>query len=319
MTLTHRIALLAGGRSSEREVSLASGTIVAQALRRAGYEVTELDSADPAFVTALQELAPDIVFIALHGRSGEDGSIQGLLEQLRLPYTGSGVLASALAMDKRRSKLLYQAIGLNVPASLVLESDEPTPALRARDELIVPITGLPVVVKPVDGGSSVGISIVHEASELTPALEKAFAQSQTVLVEQFVSGTEITVSVLGNAEIAALPVVEVVPNAEFYDYAAKYDENGSVHFCPARIDAEVAALCQNQALAAHRAFGCRGVSRTDFIIDNTGLPWVIETNTIPGMTATSLLPQAAAEAGINLEELYTRLVELGLEAYSAQL
>jgi len=306
--MAQRIAVLYGGTSGEREVSLVSGSIVADTLAAEGLEVERIDTGKPDFFERLVTFQPDIAFIALHGKGGEDGSIQGLLELLDIPYTGSGVLASALAMDKARSKVFYLAEGLNVPPSNNVDRDAPY-SISALCEQI----GLPCVVKPVREGSSLGVYIVHTADELEPAIEAAFKCSENLLVERFVAGMEVTVAVLGNNDASALPLIEIIPHAAFYDYEAKYADGGSEHVCPARLSAELTALCQEHAVLAHKALGCRGVSRTDFIIDVDDVPWVIETNTIPGMTGTSLLPHAAEETGMSLGELYRKLIEYGLE------
>lgn len=312
-TPLRNIALLAGGTSGEREVSLSSGENAAEALRSVGHQVSELDSADLGFVEELLRLKPDVVFLALHGRDGEDGHIQGLLEFLRLPYTGSGVLASALAMDKRRSKVFYQQAGIQTPESVVISQS--MVGLQTAQEFISR-HGLPCVVKPANEGSSLGISIVRDKAELPEALDKGFAVSQSLMVERYIAGTEITVPVIGNDELEALPVIEIIPIvSDFYDYEAKYADGGSDHKIPARLPDNMLAHAQNQAMAAHRALGCAGMSRSDFIVDALGTAWIIETNTIPGMTRTSLLPESAKHAGIPAGELYTRIIEWGIAAH----
>jgi D-alanine-D-alanine ligase len=312
-----KVALLLGGTSGEREVSLASGGNVAELLEAEGFELARIDPAEPDWWGRLQAFAPDAVFIALHGRGGEDGSMQGLLELLHLPYTHSGVLASALAMDKERSKAHYRAEGLAVPASVLLRRG-PTPGEApgeaAGEAALMQSIGLPCVVKPVCDGSSLGVSIVRTASELEAALEKAFALGTVVMVEKFVAGLEVTVPVLGNERAWALPVIEIIPVNEFYDYESKYAVGGSEHIIPARINPELTAICQSAAVRAHEALGCRGVSRTDLIIGDDGLPFVIETNTIPGMTGTSLVPESARVAGLEPGVLCRYLLALALEA-----
>ena len=307
-----RIALLAGGSSGESEVSLASGQSAGEALRQAGHEVIEINPAQTGFIDVLLISQPDVVFIALHGSDGEDGRMQGLLELLRLPYTGSGVLASALAMDKRRSKLFYREAGLNVPEFEMLHADG---ALEAATGFIHKY-GLPTVIKPTHDGSSLGVSIVHEPDELASALSRGFAVSPELMVERYITGAEVTVPVIGNDELLALPVIEIVPQvADFYNYEAKYTDGGATHIIPARLDPAVLEQCQAAAKAAHLALGCAGMSRSDFIVDGQGVAWIIETNTIPGMTRLSLLPDSAAHAGIPASELYSRIVELGIEAH----
>ncbi|MEM9048307.1 MAG: D-alanine--D-alanine ligase [Pseudomonadota bacterium] len=294
---THpRIAVLLGGRSAEREVSLVSGRDCAAALREAGYETIEID-AGPDLAEALARAAPDVVFNALHGRWGEDGCVQGILEWLRLPYTHSGVLASALAMDKTRAKQVFKAAGLPVLPGLLA----PTAEIRKRH-----VMPPPYVVKPNNEGSSVGVYLVHEAANSPPLLAEDAAE--TMLVEPYVPGRELTVSVLGDRPLA----VTDIQTQGWYDYHAKYSAGGSRHVLPADIPAAVATACLDQALAAHRALGCRGLSRADFRWDPqrdvAGLV-LLEVNTQPGMTPTSLAPEQAAHIGIGFPALCRWLVE----------
>jgi len=289
--------VLKGGLSAEREVSLVSGRECANALRRAGYEVTEIDAGRDV-VDTLRAAAPDVVFNALHGRWGEDGCIQGILEWLRIPYTHSGVLASALAMDKTRTKDIYRGAGLPVAESMIVP----------RDEILAghPMTP-PYVVKPNNEGSSVGVYIVHENANGPARL--ADDAPEHLLVERFVSGREMTVAVMGER---ALAVTDIIATSGWYDYHAKYAAGGSRHVVPADIPAEIYDACLAHALQAHRAIGCRGLSRTDFRWDETlGLEGLVllETNTQPGMTPTSLAPEQAGYRGIPFEELCTWLVE----------
>lgn len=291
-----KVAVLMGGLSAEREVSLVSGRGCAQALREAGYEVVEVD-AGRDLVARLCEIAPDVCFNALHGRWGEDGCVQGLLEWLAVPYTHSGVLASALAMDKARAKDVYRAQGIPVAASLIADVDE----VRARH-----VMAPPYVVKPNNEGSSVGIYIVHEAANGPPVL--APDMPARVMVEEYVPGRELTVSVLGDR---ALSVTEIVTDG-WYDYHAKYAPGGSRHVCPAVLPDEIGAACRDHALRAHRALGCRGLSRSDFRWDEArGLAglYILETNTQPGMTPTSLSPEQAAAEGMSFADLCAWLVE----------
>lgn len=301
------VAVLMGGRSAEREVSLHTGEQVAGALESRGHRVTRVDTSDLDFIRQLREGGFDVAFICLHGRFGEDGTIQGLLELLEIPYVGSGVLASALAMDKVASKHIFTASGIKTPDSVTLRSAE------ADCDAIVSALGCKLVVKPVSEGSSVGMSIVHEPAELGPAIERAFQHDSTVLVEAFVAGAEVTVGVLGNDELVALPTLEVVPEHEFYDYESKYVPGMSRHIIPARVSEEARAECQRVAIAAHRVLGCRGMSRSDTIVTEGGEVYLLEVNTIPGMTATSLLPDSARAAGIEFPDLCERLVTLALE------
>ncbi len=290
-----KVAVLMGGLSAEREVSLVTGRECAAALRAAGYDVVEVDCGlDLAM--RLAELTPDVCFNALHGRWGEDGCVQGILEWMRIPYTHSGVLASALAMDKARAKEAYAAAGLPVVASVI--------ATRAEVEaghVIAP----PYVVKPNNEGSSVGVYIVRPGAN-APRL--AASMPETVMVEAYVPGRELTVSVLGER---ALCVTDILTDG-WYDYDAKYLPGGSRHVLPAEVPEAVSAACLDFALRAHRALGCRGLSRTDFRWDETrGLDGLIllETNTQPGMTPTSLSPEQAAHMGVSFPELCAWIVE----------
>jgi len=291
-----RIAVLKGGRSAEREVSLVSGSECAAALRQEGYRVVEID-AGPDLAQSLSDAKPDVVFNALHGRWGEDGCVQGLLEWLGLPYTHSGVLASALAMDKVRAKTVFAAAGLPVAEGMLASRDE-----VRRSHPMPP----PYVVKPVNEGSSVGVYLVH-ADANGPA-QVSEDMPETLLVEAFVPGRELTTTVMGDR---ALAVTDIIADG-WYDYHAKYAPGGSRHVVPAEIPAEITAACLDFALRAHRAVGCRGVSRTDFRWDETrgtdGLV-LLEINTQPGMTPTSLAPEQAAHCGISFGALVRWMVE----------
>jgi D-alanine-D-alanine ligase len=285
-----------GGPSAERDVSLSSGRECAAALRDEGYDVTEIDAgADLAL--RLDAVAPDIAFNALHGRWGEDGCVQGLLEWIGLPYTHSGVLASALAMDKQRSKAVYADAGLPVVESFLVRR-----RLAERSHAMDP----PYVLKPNNEGSSVGIYIVHEGANAPPAM--AADMPEVVMVERFVPGRELTVTVMGDR---ALTVTDILTEG-WYDYAAKYAPGGSRHVVPAEIPGEIFDACMDHALTAHRALGCRGVSRTDFRWDEgAGLDglFLLETNTQPGMTPTSLSPEQARHCGIAFGEFCRWMVE----------
>lgn len=284
-----RVAVLMGGLSAEREVSLSTGRECAAALRVAGYEVIEVD-AGPDLAERLRDIHPDVVFNALHGRWGEDGCVQGMLEWLGLPYTHSGVLASAMAMDKQRTKDVFRAAGLPVVQSVLAARDA-----VAQGHILPP----PYVVKPNNEGSSVGVYIVHPGSN-APRL--AETMPETVMVETYAPGRELTCAVMGDR---ALAVTDIITQG-WYDYEAKYSVGGSRHEIPANIPAEIEAACKDYALRAHRALGCRGLSRTDFRWDEArGLDGLIllETNTQPGMTPTSLAPEQAAFCGISFPDL----------------
>jgi len=303
-----RVAVLKGGRSAERAVSLNSGAQAATALRTAGFDVVEIDTGEDDFIAELVAADVNVAFIALHGRFGEDGTVQGLCELLELPYVGSGVLASALAMDKVMSKRFFSDAGLSTPDYAVLHRH----ALYDINALVEDL-GEKTVVKPANEGSSVGMTIVHDPSELSEAIEKAFGFDRQVLVERFVAGTEVTVAVLGNDEVVALPTLEIVPENEFYDYDSKYVPGMCRHIIPARVSAAAAEECQRLSVEAHKTLGCRGLSRADTIVAEDGSVWLLEVNTIPGMTSTSLVPDAARAAGIEFPELCRKLVEFALE------
>lgn len=303
-----RVALLAGGASDEREISLASGRGAGNALREAGFSVTELDPAEKKDLQNLIAGNYDVAFLCMHGKMGEDGTLQGFLEMIGLPYIGSGVWSSALAMDKAKSKLFYENAGIQTPVSVTLYSPDD---MSVED--ILSTVGESCVVKPATEGSALGVYIVKGADEVKDVIEKAFELDSEVLVETFVKGTELTIAVLGNEQLEALPVIQIVPRNEFYDFESKYAPGGSQHLCPAPLNAEATEKVQAMAKAAHRVLGCSGISRSDFIMDENGEFWILETNTLPGMTETSLLPDAARAAGIEFPELCTRLIELALE------
>lgn len=303
-----RVALLAGGASDEREISLASGRGAGNALREAGFSVTEFDPAEKKDLQNLIAGNYDVAFLCMHGKMGEDGTLQGFLEMIGLPYIGSGVWSSALAMDKAKSKLFYENAGIQTPVSVTLYSPDDMSV-----ENILSTVGESCVVKPATEGSALGVYIVKGADEVKDAIEKAFELDSEVLVETFVKGTELTIAVLGNEQLEALPVIQIVPRNEFYDFESKYAPGGSQHLCPAPLNAEATEKVQEMAKAAHRVLGCSGISRSDFIMDENGEFWILETNTLPGMTETSLLPDAARAAGIEFPELCTRLIELALE------
>ena len=291
-----RVVVLKGGLSAEREVSLVSGRECASALRRAGYKAIEIDAGRDV-AQALGDAAPDVVFNALHGRWGEDGCVQGILEWLSIPYTHSGVLSSALAMDKARAKDAYRAAGLPVVESLIVPRAE-----VAAGHPMAP----PYVVKPNNEGSSVGIYFVHEHANGPAQLEDD--APETLMVERFVPGRELTASVMGDR---ALGVTDIIAATGWYDYHAKYADGGSRHVVPAELPAEIYDACLAHALTAHHALGCRGLSRTDFRWDEArGLDGLVllETNTQPGMTPTSLAPEQAAHCGISFDELCDWLV-----------
>ena len=294
MTLltTKRIAVLMGGQSSEREISLRSGQAALAALIREGYDAIALD-VDSSVGLRLQDSKAQLAFIALHGAGGEDGTIQGMLEILQVPYTGSGVRACAVAMDKAMTKELLAYGGIPVPRGVVrMQRDRRAPLPRGF--------GWPVVVKPVSEGSTLGITIVRKSRDLQAGLTAAFAYGPRLLIEEFIEGREITVGVLNDH---ALPVVEIVPPHELYDFAAKYTPGACVYKVPAPLSSRQTKLVQGLALKVHRRLGCRGATRVDFRLDQHGRPFVLEINTVPGLTETSLLPMAAKAARLSYDEL----------------
>ncbi len=304
-----RVALLSGGISSERDVSIKSGNQVYEALDKAKYDVTRYDPATDLGKLVAEASGVDVAFIVLHGPYGEDGTVQGLLDLLHIPYQGSGVLGSALAMDKWTSKRLYREAGLPVPPFQVLTLGE-----AFDTETLAKMPGYPLVVKPRSGGSSIGTSIVESPRQLPQALDLAFDHGPHVIMEAYLEGIEITGGVLGNDNCQLLPVVEIIPESSytFFDYEAKYQEGATREICPARISKNLSDGAQSYAAKAHRALCCRGYSRTDMIIHDEMI-YVLETNTIPGMTPVSLFPLAARAAGISFSQLLDRLIELAFE------
>lgn len=304
-----RLALLAGGKSGEREVSLKGAEEVAKALNPQKYEVKRYDPATDLAKLAAEAETLDAAFILLHGPFGEDGTVQGFLDLLGLPYQGSGVLGSAIAMDKNLSKVLYRNAGLRVPDwYMAAKKDIDNPGK------ILSRLGLPLVIKPASQGSSLGMTIARSEDQIAAGLKKAFAIDCQVMVEEFIEGREITGGVLGNDELTPLPLVEIIPGEqyEFFDYEAKYQPGASREICPAELNDPLTIRAQQYALTAHRALQLRGYSRTDMIVRGDDI-YLLETNTIPGMTPTSLLPQAAAAAGLDFAALLDRLIELALE------
>jgi D-alanine-D-alanine ligase len=295
--MTKRVLVLMGGWSAEREVSLVSGAAVAAGLKAAGYAATAFDvTRDLAVLFAALTPPPDVVFNALHGRYGEDGCIQGLLDILGVPYTHSGVLASALAMDKPTAKRLFADAGVPVAEHVIAGREA-----LARGEVMAP----PFVIKPLNEGSSVGVKIVRAGYDLARWAGEAWPYGSQVMVERFIAGRELTVAVMGDR---ALAVTEITTDRGFYDYDAKYAAGGSRHVVPAQIDPAVYAEAQRLAVLAHQTLGCRGVSRADFRFDGERL-YALEVNTQPGMTPTSLVPEQAAACGMSFEGLVAWMVE----------
>ena len=298
-----KVAVMFGGTSAEREVSLKSGAAVLAALQARGVDAQAFDPA----VRPLEDLRKEgfqRVFIALHGRGGEDGTLQGALTLMGIPYTGSGVLASALAMDKWRSKLLWQAAGLPIPDYAVLEETADFAAAAAR-------LGLPLFVKPAREGSSIGVIKVKHAADLPAAYREAARHDDLVLAEQAMEGGEFTVAVLGEGtQLRALPSIRIVPATEFYDYEAKYFRDDTRYLCPSGLTAAGEAEMRDLALRGFQILGCRGWARMDFLLDAAGRPYLLEANTAPGMTDHSLVPMAARASGMSFPDLCLRILEL---------
>jgi D-alanine-D-alanine ligase len=303
MVTKKKIGVLMGGLSSEREVSLASGNAILKALTEKGYTAVAID-VDRDVAENLRKAGIEVVFNGLHGKFGEDGAIQGLLESMGIPCTGSGILASAMGMNKIISKTVFKATGLCVGPFTVVSAGDKKALTTAQAEL-----GFPLVVKPSSEGSSVGVSVVNMGDELAPAVKLASSYDREVLIERYIRGMEVQVGILGER---ALGAVEIVPKDVFYTYKAKYEQGMSEHFFPARVPETVYKRTLDAGLAAHRALACRGYSRVDFIIDAAGDPYILEVNTLPGMTATSLLPDIARGVGMSFPELVEEILRLAL-------
>lgn len=304
-----KIAVLCGGRGGEREISLRSGAAVVKALRHK-YEIVEIDIVNSGWMNTLETGGFDAAFLALHGGIGENGSVQGALECLGIPYTGSGVLASALGMDKSRAKVFAKSLGIPTPPSIEVA---PTESFSYTD--VVAHLGDDIVVKPACGGSAVNVCMPVGEDEFNRAIKDICRMNQAALVERRISGRELTVAVLGRVNVRSLPIIEIISNNEFYNYEAKYVPGMSKHICPASISEQTAEKCTERAVKMHLTLGCAGASRSDFILDEFDESWYLETNTIPGMTETSLLPDAARAAGIPFPELCSMLIEETLLAH----
>ena len=305
-----KVALLAGGHSNEREISLKSAEGAMGALEEAGYPVTLIDTAEAEQLEQLINENFDFAFICVHGKGGEDGALQGFLQTIGLPYTGSGILASAISMDKSKSKVFYELAGVPTPESMTIDK-----TFDLDPEIILKAMGGKVVVKVPTEGSSIGVYIVDNEKDLKDALEEAFSMSDEALIEKYITGRELTCVVLTSGEEATtFPIIEIIPQNSSYDFESKYAPGGSEHICPAELPADQTQEISDFAIKAHRSLGCEGVSRTDFILEENGDVWALETNTVPGMTATSLLPDAAKANGISFPELVKLMVQSGLDA-----
>jgi len=304
--LGKKIGVLMGGRSREREVSLRSGSNVLTSLRRQGFQCQPIDPAENGFIEKLSLI--DIAFIALHGQYGEDGCVQGLLEVLNIPYTGSGVLSSALAMNKVASKRIFDACGIPTPKYYSFNSNSEN-GLKDACEEILRNFDLPIVAKPTSEGSSIGVTIVKKKKGIIDVMERLINEFNSAFVEEFIAGTEVTVGILGWGEnIETLPILELVSKNEFYDYEAKYTPGMTEFIIPARLPETIYRQTQQVALQAHLSLGCHGFSRVDIIVAKTGIPYVHDVNTIPGLTDLSDLPACAKTVGISYDELILRML-----------
>ncbi|MFC0142285.1 D-alanine--D-alanine ligase [Erwinia mallotivora] len=304
--MADKVAVLLGGTSAERDVSLMSGNAVLAGLKEAGIDAHAVDTRDFP-VSRLKEEGFSKAFIALHGRGGEDGTLQGVLEFLSLPYTGSGVMASAITMDKLRTKYLWQGCGLPVSPYVAITCKQRDAGLSPETQAQIAALGLPLFVKPSSEGSSVGISRVNQADALEAALDEAFHHDDEVLVEAFLSGPEYTVGVIGDD---ILPSIKIQVASEFYDYEAKYFSDDTQYFCPSGLSVEKEAELSEIVLKAWRALGCSGWGRVDVMMGGDGAFYLLEVNTSPGMTSHSLVPMAAKQAGMSFSQLVVRILEL---------
>lgn len=307
-----KIVVVCGGFSSEREVSLKSGYAVYNALKNSGFSNSELFDLTDNNLSELIDKKPDLVYIALHGIGGEDGCIQGALELANIPYTGPGVETSAVCMNKVVTKQIMASYGIPTAKFLVFNKQQESSVDNTSQEIIDKI-GFPVVLKSPCQGSSVGVIIVHKKEDLKKSIQEIYTYGDVLLAEEFLSGVEITLPILGNKELTVLPEVEITTNNEFYDYDAKYTEGKCNHIIPSCLSAKDREQVAKIGAYLYKALGCRGLSRIDFIIDKVKGPMVIEVNTSPGMTEMSLFPDSAKHAGISFEELVLGIVKLGLE------
>ncbi len=300
-----RIAVVMGGPSTEAEVSRRTGAAILAALQEKGYDAVGIELEPKNLLAQLCEQKIDVVFNAVHGLYGEDGVLQGALELADIPYTGSGVMASAMAMDKGVSKRLFESANIPTPRSRIFNRREDQAEITAQ---ISAEFSVPLVVKATSQGSSIGVVIVKEANAVAAAVEEAFRYSEEVLVEEFISGRELTVAVLAGKETEVFPVIEIVPHSGAYDYHSKYTKGASEYRVPADLASEVEARVKCAALQAFTALHCSGIARVDVMLDSEGKPYVLEVNTIPGMTETSLVPKAAAAVGLSFGDLCERLL-----------
>lgn len=302
-----KIIVVMGGTSTEAEVSRKTGNAILKALLAKGYDAEGMELVPETFAESIQKSGCKVVFNAVHGKYGEDGSLQGTLDMLGIPYTGSGVLASAITMDKIATKRIFLAEGISTPDFLVCYRNDMSDAVLAsiREKF-----SFPVVIKAPSQGSSIGVHIVECEEELASAMEEAFSYSNEILVEKFIRGRELTVAVWGTEEVEAFPVIEITTLSGRYDYASKYTKGASTHIVPAKISDQKTKEIQELAQRAFRACGCRGIARVDVMLDEKDLPYAIEVNSVPGMTENSLVPDAARAVGMKFEDLCEKLLEM---------
>ena len=294
-----KIGVLAGGLSSEREISLKTGINIFESLKRSGYNVDFIDVGDDLFEKVR---SIDIAFLALHGRYGEDGTVQGMLELLKIPYTGSGVLSSAVVLDKILSKKIFILENIPTPPFIEIDLNGPMPELDSLKEDIEIKTGYPLVVKPNSEGSTIGVMTVYDGSQLEDGIKEAAGYDKRILLEKYIKGRELTVGIIG-LEPEALPIIEIKPKSGFFDFDAKYKSDLTEYIIPADIDEKTAENIMEISMNCHKILGCSGISRVDFILDSADTPYVLEINTMPGMTSTSLIPMAADAVGISFDLL----------------
>ncbi|RKY30559.1 MAG: D-alanine--D-alanine ligase [Candidatus Omnitrophota bacterium] len=301
-----KIVILAGGDSSEREISLRSGKEVFNALKKKGHELFLLDPVEENFCEKILKIKPDCVFIALHGGKGEGGIIQGFLETLNIPYTGSDTLSSAICLNKLISKKILKFHKIPTPDFIVVDKSFSPEKIPFK---------YPVVVKPASQGSTIGIKIVEKESELYKAIKEAFNYDNEVFIEKYIDGKEVTVSIIGNENPKVMPIIEIITPTGFYDYKAKYTPGGSIHKIPPDLPENVIKKVEDVAIKAYKAVKCSGFARIEIIVSKKGTPYILDINTIPGLTKTSLFPDSAKAAGIPFEELCEKIINLALEKW----
>ena len=301
-----KIVILAGGDSSEREISLKSGKEVFNALKKKGHELFLLDPVEENFCEKILKIKPDCVFIALHGGKGEGGIIQGFLETLNIPYTGSDTLSSAICLNKLISKKILKFHKIPTPDFIVVDKSFSPEKIPFK---------YPVVVKPASQGSTIGIKIVEKESELYKAIKEAFNYDNEVFIEKYIDGKEVTVSIIGNENPKVMPIIEIITPTGFYDYKAKYTPGGSIHKIPPDLPENVIKKVEDVAIKAYKAVKCSGFARIEIIVSKKGTPYILDINTIPGLTKTSLFPDSAKAAGIPFEELCEKIINLALEKW----